>query len=799
MSFRLASVLVVLVVGGALAAWWLLQDPSAAPAIGESSVNSSTNDPSTAASATGTEDARILAESTPAQSTPHDVAPLGPGDLQVTIVTNPPVTPVPGILVELTARDGRLEEASRQTARTDAAGACIFDDLEPGSWILRVLSRTRQISSVEIQSNQITRSTIVISPGIELLVRVVDERDEPVADAEVHVWPGDGVSNAPADHCGLSAGRTDPSGVLKLLSVPAARTWVQAHHPFRGTTAAVRIAAPEGSQSATVALRAIDTRSSVQVAFGSAITPAMSPRVEIIPQNEERPEAGDQGLIQPLVARCEPAIAGSDATLAATFAPVAPGAYLVIARCEGFATTRTEIVLNPGEHLRLQATLDPGTELRGLVETPDDQPIASARVRIDNAGTRMFANTDRDGRFLVPDLTSGEIRWWASHANYRAAEGITEVANPPTDAPLTIQLQPYAEVRGKIVDQDENGLGGWTVQLRSDQPGFLQDHSPNERSRKSGTFSIRVHAEAEYLVWVTEPGTPFPFELPGVVVRATSEPIVLRVPSGMRASARITGTAVDADGQPALTSVGIAIVGSRTQRRISQLDDATRDESTGEFRTGLLPPGSYSVEFIRANELPIVVPNVEVTARETKDLGPVQIVTDPDYGTLNFALTRGPGLVAGEVAAVIRADSIEQYIAIDQGLTAQTNLPAGQYRVTVYGSGFQMHVGRVDIQARTTSTFEATLRHAERMPMTFHMPAGETSIQFTVSEIGGAFVFENELEADETRDDYWAPELTVGRFIVTAIGASGRSYAPFEFEVPRTGMRKRVHVRMETR
>jgi len=131
-----------------------------------------------------------------------------------------------------------------------------------------------------------------------------------------------------------------------------------------------------------------------------------------------------------------------------------PGNRVLEARSPGFATRQVPLAdLPPPCGLAAPILLPRATPLRGVVSDPDGNPLAGATVLVrseqGDREKRIFgdAETDRSGRFELPDLEERTYRLRVCHGSF----GCGEESGAPGPEPVAITLRPRASFRGRVL------------------------------------------------------------------------------------------------------------------------------------------------------------------------------------------------------------------------------------------------------------------------------------------------------------------------------------------------------------
>lgn len=286
----------------------------------------------------------------------------------------------------VTLIDGNKTRFRRFSARTDPKGRFTLAGV-PGEWgTLEVSAAGYAQAQQEIQFNPGTRmelAPILLVPRKGLVVRVVDQQQQPVSGAQVLIL--DDPQGQPLFT------ETSGGGDVLIEALEGGPYLVRAVHDVQGASKDVLASAGEtvtvmlGPASAVVGhVRGSD--GSTPATFAVAL-------ISTAPDTAGQTAARQQ-------------FDGSAGGYF-SFAAVAPGGYVVEAAADGFAVARSQpIVVVTGQESRVSLTLPAGGQIGGFVrDASTGTPIAGANVQVgytrEATGGPLFTTTDTEGRFLV--------------------------------------------------------------------------------------------------------------------------------------------------------------------------------------------------------------------------------------------------------------------------------------------------------------------------------------------------------------------------------------------------------------
>lgn len=503
-------------------------------------------------------------------------------------------------------RLGRPLGGARVTARVGEGIPVVATTDEQGRYRVRMTSAAPARVRVEAEGFVSDELGGVVPPqaGLELslarrlaLEGLVRERGQPAGEAEVTIAGASGVKTAKAG----------PDGAFSFGALAEGR---------------YALRAVRGDQAAYL--------DGVNVAVGDAgagvVTVDLAPATVLSGRVRERGGraiAGGEVTLSEADGAPLPRSATADADGNFRFSGVLPGAYVVVARADGYYPSEPRPVRVGKTPQTVDVRLDSGAIVEGRVVDEQAQPVSGAEVAISGesadggpiaitassssvpaaggaqvelagelgilrgpipfpppvpaqvdaspAPAKAF-RTDEKGGFRLTGLPAGRLVVVATHADFArgASEPLHVVAG--ADVRVTVVLSRGVEVRGRIVDDHGAGVGGADV---------LGDGATLATSDGRGEYQI-AHVARALTVTVRAPGF-----LPATRAIAPSErgPVDFTL---RRAEGRLGGVVVDDRGAP-VSAARVEIASPPMAPRW-----VTTDRSGG-FRADMLGPGPYRV------------------------------------------------------------------------------------------------------------------------------------------------------------------------------------------------------------
>jgi hypothetical protein len=203
-----------------------------------------------------------------------------------------------------------------------------------------------------------------------------------------------------------------------------------------------------------------------------------------------------------------------------------------------------------------------------------------AATAVTGAAGRFHFDRAADGKIALRAAADGFINEWKD-------------TSPVGDRQhVTIELEPYRKILGRVLDAAGNPLEGYEVKaINSDE----QRPTVSARTNDLGEFRLVDLPAGRYFLQVLplsgdlEPQTTDPIDMRNVVQQ---EGVDIRVPRAASAAvasggAAVSGRAVDRDGDP-LRGANIVLSGEH-------FTFAGATDDRGEFRLAHVAPGNYSL------------------------------------------------------------------------------------------------------------------------------------------------------------------------------------------------------------
>lgn len=260
----------------------------------------------------------------------------------------------------------------------------------------------------------------------------------------------------------------------------------------------------------------------------------------------------------------------------------------------------------PARAAPIRVVLDPPRNNRVRVESPDNQPVADARVWVDEIdgimlplelANRLAAPTDQSGEAELPDVVGEQLRTLRLDSRQFGDQWAALARSPDCEA-IAAALSPVGRVRGRLVDDAGSPIVSTPVRLASwtDPRDELSGGGLAEATTDAeGRFETAALAAGVLQIAATlPPDSPLISTYHGTqsLEAAAINDVVVRFQHGVR----IRGTMVDeADGSPVAGAVlPFGLVRSLWLSPGSPLEAG----EAGEF-SGYVPPGLTYLSLVR--------------------------------------------------------------------------------------------------------------------------------------------------------------------------------------------------------
>lgn len=636
---------------------------------------------------------------------------MQPGRRGVGWVVDDQDTPVAGAEVRLTeaaAAAGRRRffdpgtDRQRPDSVTGAEGRFEIADMAPGRYDLEAEApgfATATVPGIEIPdgAGELDLGTLVLIPGATIEGRVVDDRGQPIAGADIRI----------------SQPSRMPSSILRQMAAGTPADAVsEADGRFRVTDqqpgGRVDLSAEkEGFVTASVAGVEAPTREPLEIELRTAskvlgrvidvnAQPVAGATVEVHPERQ-----GGSGMGRGMTGWRRETTA-KDGTF--EISDVEPGRVTVAVSAAGFRRQELAGLEVPAtEPLRdLELVLVPGAEVRGTVTEADGSPAAGVFVSVTDPGSTGLGRggtvTDADGKFVVSGAAAGLRKVLAmDRASRRTSKNVEiEIGINAVD----LVFAGGVEVSGQVLDDAGAAVAGALVTLRQSRiAGVPRFGRLQASSGADGSFAVADVQPGSYeLSAVLEGYAPAELDDPIEVGANPLAGLVLRLGTGATLSGRVLGLEYDD-----LVRVEI--------RAMVSGGASARPDFEGRYRIPNLPAGELTVQA----EIP--GSGRQVRAKTTIPEGAPEAVLDLEFGngfTLTGIVLHGERPVGGAtlwLSGINVPHSSDTTVSQD-GTFRVEGLIEGSYRLSVtdWESGLR-HGEEIEITADADVRIEISTAH----------------------------------------------------------------------------------------
>ncbi len=291
------------------------------------------------------------------------------------------------------------------------------------------------------------------------------------------------------------------------------------------------------------------------------------------------------------------------------------GVVPIEVRAQGLAVWHGEVEVFEGRTSKLDIWLPEGFVLAGrIVDGMGHPTTGEVSIGVWRGPLDSWTWTGADGVFRFDDLAPGTIEVYAEGDAGRAATRITGA--PGDELFWEAVLEKAGTLRGRVVDENGIGLGGWYVRVEDEQIVEGQFEWASVKTDEQGRFVADDLHDRPHRVHVHADGC---WTFPSAVATGIhpGEELLLRVEASGVPSVRIVGSILGEDGRPATGVLIEPWLSGFTNAPIETL------AANGRFEFGPYPSGTWSLT-LRAQGVPeLRLEPKELGIGETWDLGEI--------------------------------------------------------------------------------------------------------------------------------------------------------------------------------
>lgn len=379
-------------------------------------------------------------------------------------------------------------------ARSDTLGRFVLNGLDPEVRHRLLLTATGFVPQARIVGAGQGGPSLVVAlvPGLTVVGRVLDLREQPIADAEVGLLP---VADGHADPLLARTARTDENG---RYSLP---------HVARGTHL-LRAVASGRRELGVPGIEVEGAVADVPIDVGTILLAPDRPLVGRVVDGEGRGVAGADVLCRwrdgAIVRSAEAVVADENGRFAITGLPTAVDVILTASR-DGYVDAS---VGGLASDTRAEARLElvRTASLDGQVVDPRGWPTPGAEVTLERPWARpLVTSTDAEGVFRFDDLEPGTVTVEAQRADAISDRRRVDLPRADDRAPLVLEIEPAAAILGSVVDPAGQPVVGAAVEVLRDGSGIVEATEPEPTGRSTSTdgegrFAVSALGAGRYRV-----------------------------------------------------------------------------------------------------------------------------------------------------------------------------------------------------------------------------------------------------------------------------------------------------------
>jgi protocatechuate 3,4-dioxygenase beta subunit len=510
--------------------------------------------------------------------------------------------PVGGAHVSAESEDRLPRMPGTSTAQvSDAEGRFAFLGLEPGRY--RLFARHEDFApsahDLELPKESDAEAELVLTKGVTLTGRLIDENDEPVA-GKVSLAALDGGAVGALLRSRFTA-ETDALGVFTLTSVPSGEHRLVAEargYGAKSVEALVTGRARQEDLGDVVLETGLAISGRVQGESGSPIPGAT---VHAFPSFQSAMMAVRDRLFE----------AETDGEGRFVLAGLSEGVYNVSASAAGFGYSKPVVAESGAANVAI--ALEPAGSIRGTVVDPDGRALSSFRAMARSSEARGFGRMsvqDAEGVFVLEDVGEGEYAVEIASADFmpEVVSSVRVTAGNVSELG-TIKLRRGGRIEGTVLNGSGEPVPGATVQAMSPGQRIYDSGDKSASSDRLGRFQIGGLPDGKVIVVAHHPSYA-ETRLDDVAVDSAS-PSEIRVI--LRRGGAVEGYVRVRDGADV---AGWTI--QATFRNASTWDaPRTQTSEDGYFRIERLPAGAVTVALLQVEPTTMyAVQSHEIEVRE---------------------------------------------------------------------------------------------------------------------------------------------------------------------------------------
>lgn len=570
-----------------------------------------------------------------------------------------------------------------ETVVTDPQGYYIMENLEPGSYTIRVEADDFEtdVQGAIIEANQPTSAnfSLAASPG-SVFGSVMDESAQPISGAIVSIEANGAV---------VATTRSDDDGNFVINGLaPGSYTIHAKAEDFQQILLGLNISANEARETNLVLVANPGNISGIvtSAATGGPIVGA---------------------VVALDVSGTLIASAFVDPSGAYLITGIAPGSYTIKAEADRFQTSIRGVIVTPSDTATVDFVLEenPGA-IDGIVTNESGDPIEGAAVSVqiasiqsvDDMSMRILTNftalTDEFGHYVMAGLAPGSYFVEVHASNFQSAVKGAIVSPDETATVNFSLLESPGSVVGVITSQDTGDpIAGARVEI-----AFNGNIIASSFSDTDGVYHFDGLAPNGYTVQVHK--ATFQTSLVGVMVSAN---VVSMVDFSLASNpGGVTGSVRNGSDNLAIGGAIVELVQNGATIK------STLTDPHGNFLMDGIAAGSYSIK-AQAQHFQTEVKGIIVVADETIQ---ANFILNANPGALSGIITdaqTGNPLVGTLIELNLNGTIISSAFSTEEGRYLINGIAPGSYTIHVQALNYQTIVEGVLIQADQTTVANSAL------------------------------------------------------------------------------------------
>jgi RNA polymerase sigma-70 factor (ECF subfamily) len=639
-------------------------------------------------------------------------------ELRCRVVWDTDGTPAADVRLELHPA-GFGDVSAPLLATSNADGLASFSELEPGDVWVGADRGGETRATLAAGANELE---LRIPDGVDVEGVVLDERDQPVANAEL--WLSDQMYYEGA---GLWTERTRADGRFQLRDVQAGRA-LAARAPGRAAAPGIIVDGEPGKVRQVtlhVGERGPKVRGIVRASGGAPIAGA----ILFLGSAQDTRHTVVDGVKTLFSPPAQSVSTGPDGRFEAEAVPTKLP-LPVWACAEGFAVWQENVTVTEPETW-IEIELARAASVSGIVRDEQGTPAAELEVFALQAGIdpavgfayggpawgRAQTWSAADGSYRLARVRPGPTALFARDRREREAHAEVELV-AGEEFRWDALLRRGGEIAGVVLDERRAPIAGLEVRADAEVEGWARSNL-RTLTDSEGNFRLTGAVRERYLLRIAEEHglLDAPLYLDGIAPGTEGLEIVF--PDRNRPSARFQGHLLDPSGAP----FELKMLEARRIEPDSRLCSGSfvPRATDGHFSTELLPPGRYELSTVSSTVGHWIIGTFDLAAGEVRDVG-THVCPAPGNIACEVYDAEGAPLAEGEVSIASEQSASGQSAKIFDGRGTCATLQPGFYWVGF--AGYEQPLVQTRVEVRAGEAAHATIRVPAGLTRWIQVPDG---------------------------------------------------------------------------